>query len=60
MTLVSVNLFKPCLIGEIIMAISDAMNNARAEGSRAESMNRAHLSFTYKCFQIVCRGTILE
>jgi hypothetical protein len=46
MTLISVNLFKPCLIGEIIMAISDAMNNARAEGSRAESMNRARLSFT--------------
>lgn len=42
---VSVDLFGPCLIGEIIMAISDVINNARIEGAAAESMNR-------ECFRV--------
>lgn len=52
MVFVSVDLFNPCLIGEIIMTISDAMNNARTEGSCAESMKRARLSFMRNVFKL--------
>lgn len=50
MLLVFVDLFRSCLMGEIIIAISTVMNNARAERSFAESMNRARLSFISTTF----------
>jgi len=45
MTPVSINLCNTCLIDKIIVAIIDAIYNARDEGSCPMNYERAYLSF---------------
>lgn len=47
MTRVTIDLFRSCLIGGIITAISDAINNAYIKGSCVKSMNCKRLCLSF-------------